>query len=229
MTACAEPRGPPCRAAAVVRTARGGLSLRRRPAARRRRRRTAARRARRRRGAGRHRRLPIAPADVLRTLDRPRQRGPGVRRPSAAAAAGRGGTAGRRRPRHGGRRLPDRLAQPARQPRRHRLRPGLGGRRAGRDRAAATARRTRSPRAPSPAACSPGSPSTLLAWKRGVHGYRLVLVGIGASAVLAAVNSYLLVKADFVDARPGRRLDHRLPRRPRLGPGVAAARRAARS
>lgn len=40
----------------------------------------------------------------------------------------------------------------------------------------------------------------LLAWKQGVHGYRLVLVGIGASAVLAAVNSYLLVKADFVDA-----------------------------
>lgn len=40
----------------------------------------------------------------------------------------------------------------------------------------------------------------VLAWKRGVHGYRLVLVGIGASAVLAAVNSYLLVKADFVDA-----------------------------
>lgn len=40
----------------------------------------------------------------------------------------------------------------------------------------------------------------LLAWKRGVHGYRLVLVGIGASAVLSAVNSYLLVKADFVDA-----------------------------
>jgi len=40
----------------------------------------------------------------------------------------------------------------------------------------------------------------LLAWKQGVHGYRLVLVGIGASAVLAAGNSYLLVKADFVDA-----------------------------
>ncbi|BBA96511.1 putative ferrichrome ABC transport system permease [Actinacidiphila reveromycinica] len=40
----------------------------------------------------------------------------------------------------------------------------------------------------------------LLAWKRGVHGYRLVLVGIGASAVLSAVNSYLLVKADIVDA-----------------------------
>lgn len=40
----------------------------------------------------------------------------------------------------------------------------------------------------------------LLAWKRGVHGYRLVLVGIGASAMLSAVNSYLLVKADFVDA-----------------------------
>ncbi|MFJ4411616.1 FecCD family ABC transporter permease [Streptomyces sp. NPDC088910] len=40
----------------------------------------------------------------------------------------------------------------------------------------------------------------VLAWKRGVHGYRLVLIGIGASAVLSAVNSYLLVKADFVDA-----------------------------
>lgn len=39
----------------------------------------------------------------------------------------------------------------------------------------------------------------LLAWKRGVQGYRLVLVGIGGSAILAAVNSYLLVKADFVD------------------------------
>lgn len=40
----------------------------------------------------------------------------------------------------------------------------------------------------------------LLAWQRGVHGYRLVLVGIGGSAVLTAVNSYLLVRADFVDA-----------------------------
>lgn len=40
----------------------------------------------------------------------------------------------------------------------------------------------------------------LLAWRGGVHGYRLVLIGIGASAVLAAVNSYLLVKANFVDA-----------------------------
>ncbi|SHN11068.1 FecCD family ABC transporter permease [Actinacidiphila paucisporea] len=39
-----------------------------------------------------------------------------------------------------------------------------------------------------------------LAWRRGVQGYRLVLVGIGASAVLAAANSYLLVKANFVDA-----------------------------
>ncbi|WP_353941704.1 iron chelate uptake ABC transporter family permease subunit [Streptomyces sp. HUAS MG91] len=40
----------------------------------------------------------------------------------------------------------------------------------------------------------------LLAWKRGVHGYRLVLVGIGASAFVTAVNGYLLTKADFVDA-----------------------------
>lgn len=40
----------------------------------------------------------------------------------------------------------------------------------------------------------------LLAWKRGVHGYRLVLVGIGAAAILTALNGYLLTKADLVDA-----------------------------
>ncbi|WNE95766.1 iron chelate uptake ABC transporter family permease subunit [Streptomyces luomodiensis] len=39
-----------------------------------------------------------------------------------------------------------------------------------------------------------------LAWRRGVQGYRLVLVGIGASAMLTAVNGYLLTKADVVDA-----------------------------
>jgi len=41
---------------------------------------------------------------------------------------------------------------------------------------------------------------SLLAWRRGVHGYRLVLVGIGVSAILTAVNGYLLTKADIVDA-----------------------------
>ncbi|MGW0131798.1 FecCD family ABC transporter permease [Streptomyces sp. NPDC003299] len=40
----------------------------------------------------------------------------------------------------------------------------------------------------------------LLAWKQGVHGYRLVLVGIGVSAVATAVNGYLITKADLVDA-----------------------------
>ncbi|WP_244791933.1 iron chelate uptake ABC transporter family permease subunit [Streptomyces sp. BJ20] len=40
----------------------------------------------------------------------------------------------------------------------------------------------------------------VLAWKRGVHGYRLVLVGIGVSAVVTAVNGYLLTKSDIVDA-----------------------------
>ncbi|NEB78632.1 iron chelate uptake ABC transporter family permease subunit [Streptomyces sp. SID14478] len=40
----------------------------------------------------------------------------------------------------------------------------------------------------------------LLAWKGGVHGYRLVLVGIGVNAFVLAVNGYLLTKADFVDA-----------------------------
>ncbi|WP_374684324.1 FecCD family ABC transporter permease [Streptomyces sp. ODS05-4] len=40
----------------------------------------------------------------------------------------------------------------------------------------------------------------LLAWKRGVHGFRLVLVGIGAAAMLTAVVHYLITKADLVDA-----------------------------
>ncbi|MDG4865831.1 iron chelate uptake ABC transporter family permease subunit, partial [Streptomyces sp. T-3] len=37
----------------------------------------------------------------------------------------------------------------------------------------------------------------LLAWKRGVHGYRLVLVGIGASAVLGSATSFLYVRAEI--------------------------------
>ncbi|MEU6085161.1 iron chelate uptake ABC transporter family permease subunit [Streptomyces sp. NPDC047108] len=40
----------------------------------------------------------------------------------------------------------------------------------------------------------------LLAWRQGLHGYRFVLVGIGASAMLTGLNSYLLTKADLVDA-----------------------------
>ncbi|MFF8832706.1 FecCD family ABC transporter permease [Streptomyces sp. NPDC015131] len=40
----------------------------------------------------------------------------------------------------------------------------------------------------------------LLAWKRGVHGFRLVLVGIGAAAMLTAVIHYLITKANLVDA-----------------------------
>ena len=37
----------------------------------------------------------------------------------------------------------------------------------------------------------------LLAWKQGVHGYRLILVGIGASAVLGSATSFLYVRADI--------------------------------
>ncbi|WP_430787532.1 FecCD family ABC transporter permease [Actinoplanes sp. G11-F43] len=41
----------------------------------------------------------------------------------------------------------------------------------------------------------------LLSWRRGVTGYRLVLVGIGVGAVLSAVVSYLMSKADVTSAR----------------------------
>lgn len=41
----------------------------------------------------------------------------------------------------------------------------------------------------------------LLAWRQGLAGYRLVLVGIGASAVLMAVNSLLVVRASLTAAQ----------------------------
>ncbi|MBT2369677.1 iron chelate uptake ABC transporter family permease subunit [Streptomyces sp. ISL-10] len=40
----------------------------------------------------------------------------------------------------------------------------------------------------------------LLAWKRGMQGFRLVLVGIGVAAVLTAVIHFLVTKANLVDA-----------------------------
>lgn len=40
----------------------------------------------------------------------------------------------------------------------------------------------------------------LLAWKQGVHGYRLVLVGIGVSAVVTALNGYLLTRSTLTEA-----------------------------
>ena len=40
----------------------------------------------------------------------------------------------------------------------------------------------------------------LLAYKRGVQGYRLILVGIGIAAMLTSVNSYLLTRADITQA-----------------------------
>jgi iron complex transport system permease protein len=40
----------------------------------------------------------------------------------------------------------------------------------------------------------------LLAWKQGVHGYRLVLVGIGVPAIVTAVNGYLLTRSTLTEA-----------------------------
>ncbi|MGH8908393.1 MAG: FecCD family ABC transporter permease [Egibacteraceae bacterium] len=41
----------------------------------------------------------------------------------------------------------------------------------------------------------------LLAYRRGVTGYRLILVGIGVTAVLGSVTSYLLTRANVYDAQ----------------------------
>ncbi len=40
----------------------------------------------------------------------------------------------------------------------------------------------------------------VLAWRNGVHGYRLVLVGIGMAAILSSVISYLMVRAELYTA-----------------------------
>lgn len=37
----------------------------------------------------------------------------------------------------------------------------------------------------------------LLAWRGGLHGYRLILVGIGVAAILTGVNGYLLTRSDL--------------------------------
>ncbi|WP_432094074.1 FecCD family ABC transporter permease [Streptomyces sp. bgisy100] len=39
-----------------------------------------------------------------------------------------------------------------------------------------------------------------LAWQRGLHGYRLILVGIGVASILTGVNGYLLTRARIEDA-----------------------------
>ncbi|MEW6475965.1 MAG: iron chelate uptake ABC transporter family permease subunit [Actinomycetota bacterium] len=41
----------------------------------------------------------------------------------------------------------------------------------------------------------------LLAWKRGVSSYRLVLVGIGAAAVLFSITQYILTRAEIFEAQ----------------------------
>jgi iron complex transport system permease protein len=41
----------------------------------------------------------------------------------------------------------------------------------------------------------------LIAMKRGVHGYRLILIGIGIAAMLESFNAYLLTRAQVADAQ----------------------------
>jgi iron complex transport system permease protein len=41
----------------------------------------------------------------------------------------------------------------------------------------------------------------LLAVRRGVHGYRLILIGVGVAAMLTAANGYLITRANLADAQ----------------------------
>ncbi|MEV2203804.1 iron chelate uptake ABC transporter family permease subunit [Streptomyces fradiae] len=45
-----------------------------------------------------------------------------------------------------------------------------------------------------------GAAVYVFAWRRGVHGFRIVLIGIGLAAMLTAVIHYLITKANLVDA-----------------------------
>ncbi len=65
-----------------------------------------------------------------------------------------------------------------------------------------------------------------LAYRGGVQGYRLVLVGIGVGMMLLALTDYLLTRARLEDAQQARGVDRRLAERPRLGAGRPAGRRA---
>lgn len=40
----------------------------------------------------------------------------------------------------------------------------------------------------------------ILAYRRGVQGFRLIIVGIGVSAALGSINAYLITRADIADA-----------------------------
>lgn len=40
----------------------------------------------------------------------------------------------------------------------------------------------------------------LLSYRRGIHGFRLIVIGIGVSAMLGSVNTYLVTRAEITDA-----------------------------
>ena len=40
----------------------------------------------------------------------------------------------------------------------------------------------------------------VLSWRNGIQGFRLIVVGIGVSAMLTSINSYLITRADIEDA-----------------------------
>ena len=66
-----------------------------------------------------------------------------------------------------------------------------------------------------------GAALYLLAWRRGLHGHRLILVGIGTTAILTGVNGYLLTRGELMEAArallwltgslDGRGWEHALP------------------
>ena len=60
-----------------------------------------------------------------------------------------------------------------------------------------------------------------LAWRQGMHGDRLVLVGIALGYALAAVTSFLISRVGNMEAPERHRLAGRQPQRPRLGARAA--------
>ena len=73
----------------------------------------------------------------------------------------------------------------------------------------------------SSARCAGALAIYVLAWKRGVSPYRLVLVGIGVSAMLASVTAYLLTAGRDLRRPAGHGVADRQPERPGLGARAA--------
>jgi len=80
----------------------------------------------------------------------------------------------------------------------------------------------RNPLAALAGALGDGAALYVLAWRAGVQGYRLVLVGIGLAALMHAGISYVLTRGQIWEVAQDVRVAGGFVQRPRLGARLAA-------